>query len=338
MYLSVALRGTLIFGVAVALSVAATSVAAQSTDGWTVPRTPDGQPDLQGIWANNSATPLERPEGFEEKPELSAEELASVIERAAELTASDDAGFVDEVFRAATSEAEEFETSCTGTGNYNNFWLEDREFESRTSLVVDPPDGRIPFSDEVRRAVENRRRGFEDPEPPGSWEDLGMLTRCITNGVPNLLPGYNTNYQILQTSQYVVILQELFHEARVIPLDGKMHIDWDIRQILGDSRGHWEGDTLVIHTRNFTSKTSLRGSTERLHLVERYTRVGPDTLTYEFIVEDAAAFTRSWTAMIPLKKSEGPIFEYACHEGNYGLPNILSGARADDLAALNTSR
>ena len=229
--------------------------------------------------------------------------------------------------------AEEFESSCGGTGNYNNFWLSEREFDNRTSLIVDPPDGRIPYLADVRQVMEEQRRRYLDPEPPASWEELGLLTRCITNGVPNLLPGYNANYQILQAPGYVVILQELFHEARVIPLDGRELIDDGIRQLLGDSRGHWEGDALVIHTRNFSNTTSLRGAGENLHLVERYTRVGPDTVAYEFTVEDPTTFASNWTTRILLKRSEGPIFEYACHEGNRGLPNILSGARAQDRAA-----
>ena len=324
--------GALVVGVFVVVSLAPVLATAQ-TEGWTVPRTPDGHPDLQGVWANNSATPLERPEGFEEKPLLSEEELATVRERAAQLASSSDAGFVDEVFRAATSGAEEFESSCEGTGNYNNFWLSEREFDNRTSLIVDPPDGRIPYLADMRQVMEEQRRRYLDPEPPASWEELGLLTRCITNGVPNLLPGYNANYQILQAPGYVVILQELFHEARVIPLDGREHIDSGIRQLLGDSRGSWEGDALVIHTRNFSNTTSLRGAGENLHLVERYTRVGPDTVAYEFTVEDPTTFASNWTTRILLKRSEGPIFEYACHEGNRGLPNILSGARAQDRAA-----
>ena len=205
--------GALVVGVFVVVSLAPAPATAQTTEGWTVPRTPDGHPDLQGVWANNSATPLERPEGFEEKPLLSEEELATVRERAAQLASSSDAGFVDEVFRAATSGAEEFESSCGGTGNYNNFWLSEREFENRTSLIVDPPDGRIPYLADVRQVMEEQRRRYLDPDPPASWEELGLLTRCITNGVPNLLPGYNANYRILQAPGYVVILQELFHEG-----------------------------------------------------------------------------------------------------------------------------
>lgn len=159
-----------------------------------------------------------------------------------------------------------------------------------------------------------------------------MITRCITNGVPNLLPGYNANYLVVQTAEYVMILQELMHEARVIPLDGRSHLPSRIRQWLGDSRGHWEGDTLVVTTTNFTGKTRVQGSSDAMRLVERYTRVGPETMRYEFTVEDPATFVTPWTARISLQKIEGPIFEYSCHEGNRGLENILRGARVQEAA------
>ena len=311
------------------------SVSGQSveTDGWAVPRTAHGHPDLQGIWANDSATPLERPDGFEGKSELTEEEFSALQERAAELNdASGDAGFVDEVFLAATRGADEFESSCGGTGNYNNFWLTERTFENRTSLIVDPVDGKIPYRPAVRREIEEQAERYSNPEPAASWEELGLLTRCVTNGVPNLLPGYNTNYQIVQTKNHVAILQELMHEARVVSLEERGHIPSDIRQWLGDSRARWEGDTLVVTTTNFSEKTSIRGSSEHVRLVERFTRTGVETMDYEFTVEDSTRFTASWTARIPLQRIDGPIFEYACHEGNYGLVGILAGARADEVS------
>ena len=268
---------------------------------------------------------------------LTDEEFALFKERAAELTGeSGDAGFLDEVFLAAASGAEEFETFCTGTGNYNNFWLTERHFENRTSLVVDPPNGRVPYRPETQQLLAEELQRYASAEPTASWEELPMLTRCVTNGVPNLLPGYNTNYQIVQTADYVLILQELMHEARVIPLDGRPHIAPGIRQLLGDSRGHWKGETLVVTTTNFTDKASIRGSSEHARLVERFTRVGPELMHYEFTVDDATRFESRWTAMIPMQKIEGPIFEYACHEGNYGLIGILAGARADEAEAAGT--
>lgn len=329
-----ALGAVLLATVLLAAAPAAAQGQAGGADNWTLPRTAAGHPDLQGIWANDSATPLERPQGFEDRPVLTDEEFAAFQERAAELTSeSGDAGFLDEVFLAAASGAEEFDTFCAGTGNYNNFWLTERHFENRTSLVMDPPSGRIPYKPETQQLLAEQLAGFAAAEPAASWEELGMLTRCITNGVPNLLPGYNTNYQIVQTADHVLILQELMHEARVIPLDGRPHIASDIRQLLGDSRGHWDGDSLVVTTTNFTGKTSIQGSSEHTRLIERFTRSGPDTLHYEFTVEDDTRFDGSWTALIPMQKIEGPIFEYACHEGNYGLIGILAGARADEAAA-----
>ena len=322
-----------------AQSLAAAQEPANAVSGWTAPRTPFGQPDLQGMWANNSATPLERPEVFAEKPAFTEEELAALKQRAADLFSSDggDAAFSDQVFVAVATGAEEFTSSDGGTGNYNQFWLADREFDSRTSLVSDPPDGRVPLRSEVRQRMEAGRAQRADDTVPVSWEQLGNLTRCITNGLPNLLAGYNSNYQIVQTPNYVMILQELMHEARIIPLDGRPHLPSDIQQLLGDSRGHWDGDTLVVETTNFTNKTSLRGAGEHLHLTERIARVSPDTIAYEFTVVDPTTFTQPWTAMIPLKKTEDLIFEYACHEGNHGLEGILAGARAEDRAAGNAA-
>ena len=327
----ISLAGAL--AVAAYAALAAAPAAGQEA-GWTVPRTVHGHPDLQGIWANDSATPLERPAGFEGRPVLTDEEFALFKERAAELTsASGDAGFLDEVFLAAASGAEEFETFCAGTGNYNNFWLTERHFENRTSLIVDPPHGRVPYKPETQRLLAAELQRYAGAEPAASWEELSLLTRCVTNGVPNLLPGYNTNYQIVQTADHVLILQELMHEARIVPLDGRPHVAPGIRQVLGDSRGRWEGDTLVVTTTNFTGRTSIRGSSEHARLVERFTRSGPDVLRYEFTVDDATRFESPWTAMIPMQRIEGPIFEYACHEGNYGLVGILAGARSADAEA-----
>lgn len=332
------LHRTSLVAVLAVVALAAAPAAGQDRSGagagWAVPRTADGHPDLQGIWANDSATPLERPEGFEDKAVLTDEELAALEERAAELTSeSSDAGFLDEVFKAAASGAEEFETFCAGTGNYNNFWLTERHFENRTSLIMDPPSGRVPYNAEARKLLQAEAQRYAANAPAASWDELSLLTRCVTNGAPNLLPGYNTNYQIAQTADYVLILQELMHEARIVPLDGRPHLPSGMRQVLGDSRGRWDGDTLVVTTTNFTDKTSIRGSSEHARLVERFTRVGPDLMRYEFTVEDETRFTQPWTAMIPMQKIEGPIFEYACHEGNYGLVGILAGARADEAAA-----
>jgi hypothetical protein len=301
-----------------AASLATVLVAGQAHASRTLPRTPWGDPDLQGIWSNATITPFERPSELAGKPVLTAEEAAE-LEKQSLKTRNQDrrdgAGTDADVARA-----------------YNDFWW-DRGTKvvptRQTSLVVDPPDGRIPSLtlEGQKRAKAGATRGFD------SWEDRSLWERCITRGLP-MVPGpYNNNYQILQTPGYVVILHEMIHDARVIPLDGRPHIGKNIRQWFGDSRGRWEGDTLVVDTTNFTGKANFRGATEGLHLIERFTRIDRDTVKYEFTIDDPTTFTKPWTAAIPMTKTEEQIFEYACHEGNYGMVNLLSGARVQEKAA-----
>ena len=262
--------------------------------------------------------------------------MAEFKERAAKIfnDEADDAAFGDSVFRAALSDAKSFTSTDAKTGNYNQFWVVEREFsDKRTSLVIDPPDGRIPELTPARQAKTaelkaNWRR------PPRGPEDRGLGERCITFGVPRLGAGYNSYYQILQTPDTVAIVMEMIHDTRIIPLDGRPHVDDGIRQWHGDSRGRWEGDTLVVETRNFSPKSSFRGSSENLRLVERFTRVGPETLEHEVTVEDPTTWTRPWTVMMPLKKSEDAIYEYACHEGNYSMESMLGGARRQEAGLL----
>ena len=304
-------------------------------EGWTMPRTQDGQPDLQGVWANNVATPLERPEELAEKEALTDEELAGLKARAARLfDGQGDAAFGDSVFKTALVAADDFTSTDVATGNYNQFWLAERNFDRRTSLIVDPPNGRIPALTKdgqarVAARAEARLRHAVGPE------DRALTERCISFGVPRLGAGYNSYYQILQTPGYVVIRMETIHDVRVIPLDGTPHFSDGVRQWHGDSRGHWEGDTLVVDTTNFSPKSTFRefsGSAENLHTIERFTRVGPDTLQYEVTVDDPTAWTAPWTVMIPLRQSPDQIYEFACHEGNIGMHGILAGARALEKA------
>ena len=302
---------------------------------WTVPRTPDGQPDLQGIWANNNATPFERPKELAGREFLTDEEVAELRERADQLFANDagDAAFGDQVFEAVVTDAQDFESSDRATGNYNQFWVVERDFDNRTSLIVDPPDGRLPPV--TPKAQERLDLGKAIRERPAHGpEDRSLGERCLTFGMPRLGAGYNSYSHILQTPGYVVILMEMGHDARIIPLDGRPHIGEDIRQWHGDSRGHWEGDTLVVETTNYSPKSNFKGSGENLHLVERFTRVGPTTMHYEVTANDPTTWTSPWTAMIPLRKTDDAIFEYACHEGNYGMFNLLAGARAEEKAAV----
>ena len=300
--------------------------------GWKVSRTVDGQPDLQGTWANDNATPLERPVEFAGRATLTDAEVATLKARSARLFSGEgDAAFGDNLFSALLTNPDKFVSVDGKTGDYNQFWLPERVFDNRTSLITDPPDGRIPamtpFARE-RAAADAAAR----PEIPRGPEDRSLSERCITFGVPRTQPAYMSYYQIVQSRDTVVFRMETIHDARVIYMDGRPHPGKSIRHWLGDSRGHWEGDTLVVDTTNFSAKSNFRGAHENLHLVERFTRVSPDRLEYAFTASDDTTWTRSWTAMIPMQRSSASIYEYACHEGNLGLAGILTGARADEKA------
>jgi hypothetical protein len=296
---------------------------APAANTWTAPRTPDGQPDLQGLWTNATITPFERPKELAGKPFFTEQEAAEYEKHILQEGNRDR--------RGATAEADV-------AGAYNDFWF-DRGTKvvptRRTSLVVDPPDGKVPaLTPEAQKAAAARAEIAR--RPPTGPEDTGLPVRCIlwpTAGPPMLPSGYNNNYQILQTPGYVTILIEMIHDVRVIPLDGRPHLPQDIRQWMGDSRGHWEGNTLVVDTTNFTEKTNVRGSDRNLHLIERFTRVDPDTILYKFTVDDPTAFTKPWSGEAPMTKTAGPIYEYACHEGNYSMESTLKGARLEDKAA-----
>ena len=320
-----------------ALPATAQTSEAQS-EPWTVSRTADGQPDLQGIWANNVATPLERPVAFEEKEVLTDEELAELEQRIAEVLDGGDAIFGDGLVAAALQEDSPFLTFDETTGNYGQVWLVERDVDNRTSLITDPANGRLPA---IKPATAERLAELAArmvAHPADSWEDRPHSERCITFGMPNLFAGYNSYYQIFQTKDHVVMLHELIHDARVIPLTDAPPLDDDIRLWHGDARGHWEGDTLVVETRNFSPRSdapvlTLRGIPDvgaEMRVVERFTRVGPDELRYEVTVTNPAIWESPWTAMIPLSRSTDPLFEYACHEGNYGMEGILAGHRAEE--------
>ncbi len=290
---------------------------------WTAARTADGQPDLQGLWTNATITPFERPKDLAGK-EFFTEEEADAYEKRIAANSNRDR-------RGDTAEADV-------AGAYNDFWF-DRGNKivptRRTSLVVDPPDGKVPpLTPEAQKAA--AARAEISRRPPEGPEDMGLPERCLlwpTAGPPLLPSGYNNNYQILQVPGYVVILIEMIHDVRIIPLDGRPHLPQHIRQWLGDSRGRWEGNTLVVDTTNFTDKTHFRGADRNLHLIERFTRVDPNTILYEFTVDAPTAFTKTWKAQAPLTKTAGPIYEYACHEGNYSMWNVLKGARAQEKTA-----
>jgi len=296
------------------------------------PRGPDGHPDLQGVWLNNSATPLERPKALEGRATLTDEEVAELRRRADRLFKNTNADFAggDAVFLAALADIDRF-TSSTSTGT--TFEMIEREFDNRTSLIVDPPDGRIPpLTAEAQQkraaAAARRRRPAEGPE------DFTHIERCLTYGVPRL-SSTNTGagplgyYQIVQTPSYVVLFLEAVHEARVIPLDGRPHLPPSVRLWQGDSRGRWEGQTLVVDTTNFSSSSDFMGSSDHLHVVERLTRVAADRIDYAITIDDPTTWTKAWTAVIRLKHTDARLYEYGCHEGNLEIvKDMLAAARA----------
>jgi hypothetical protein len=313
----------LLFTVLGCSPISAQSSAAKPAKTWVVPRTPDGAPDLQGVWNNATLTPLERAKEYEGKPFLTEAEAAA---------------FEKKELYSVDGDRRDGDGAADVNRAYNEFWRERGRItpDRRTALIVDPPDGRVPsLTPEARkraadRAAQNRGHEFDGPE------NRSLAERCIAvpNAGPPMMPAnYNANYQIVQSPGIVVVLSEQIHDARVIPTGGQPHLAPNVRQYLGDSRGHWEGVTLVVETMNFTDRTAFRGSGPNMRLIERFTRTGPATMDYEFTVNDPDTFTRPWTARMPMNKVAGPVLEYACHEGNYGLAGSLSGARTEERAA-----
>lgn len=312
-------------GMIAALPASAQSRAAKTTSkNWTPPKTPDGQPDLQGIWTNVTLTPLERPRDLGDKQFFTPQEAAEYEKQTISRNNADrrDGSAQADVNRA-----------------YNDFWW-DRGTKVvptlRTSLIIDPPDGRVPALTPERQKSLAEARAMARGHSTDGPEDRSLSERCIlwpTAGPPMMPSFYNNNYQIVQGPGYVMILVEMIHDVRIIPLDGRPHLPATVRQWMGDPRGHWEGNTLVVDTTNFSDKTNFRGSDENLHLIERFTRTAPDMLMYEFTVDDPTAFTKPFTAQIPMRPGEGPILEYACNEGNYAMTDILRGARVEEEKA-----
>ena len=336
------------------LSTLSAIVLLTSTSGsaQTPRKTAWGDPDVGGIWDYRTLTPLKRPEALAGKEVLSDEEAAQFRQQALNGGSADrrDGGSRSDIERA-----------------YNEFWYDRGDSltdDNRTSLIVDPPDGRIPVLTGAAQQRQPVRPGM-GAAPAADWprpvrervvfgspahgpEDVGLSERCILgfgSGPPILPSAYNNNLQIFQTPGYVVILTELIHDARVVPMDGREHLPQNIRQWLGDSRGYWDGDTLVVDTTNFTDKTGsfntvteALGTGDTLHLIERFRWVDVDTLVYEFTIDDPTTFSRQFSAAIPMNRSEGPLYEYACHEGNYGMEGLLSGARAVEGAGEESAR
>ena len=304
--------------------------------GWTPPRTPEGVPDLQGVFTFRTITPMQRPDRLEGKVTLSDEE-ASAFEESENTRLNRD--LFDPI--AGAPSAGYAPRAEGGVLSYNEFWYErgkELTRDKRTALIVDPTDGRIPYTAAARERNRitraNLSAGFAD-----SYADRSVADRCLMgfNSGPPMRPGaYNNNVMILQTPGQVVIYNEMIHNPRIIPIAGGSH--GALRQWIGDSRGRWEDDVLVIETANFSQGTAFRGSTADTRLVERLWRVDQDTVLYEFTIEDPHSFSRPWTAMFPMRRTDGPLFEYACHEGNYGLEGILAGARNKNTQAVDGSR
>ena len=318
------------------------SVGAAAADTFTAPRTEWGHPDLQGVWNFSSNVPMQRPQQFGEREFMTDDEVATLRTR---LAAADD----------ASDQAVDRPDDGTDPGGYNDFWVESAGITNqiRTSHIVYPTDGRLPATVE---GVQTQFGGL-GPDVPGERpvlytvggiakdgpEDRGLSERCIVgfNSGPPFVPSlYNNNVQIFQDKDHAVILTEMIHDARVIPIDGSGHIDQAIGLWSGDSRGYWDADTLVVETRNFNGLTQSFGavgtSKEKL-LIERFTRVDPYTVNYEWTIDDPATFTDKFTAIVPMTRVAGQLYEYACHEGNYGMMNILRGARYEEQNATESS-
>ena len=297
---------------------------AKTSKSWTAPRTPDGQPDFQGYWTNSSYIPLERPKELGDKEFYTPAEAAALEKKR-----------IDQDHSQAADDI-----------HYDNVIWQGEKYakgapDLRTSVVFDPPDGRLPpLSPEGQKHAVELKALARDREAAVSAETRSLGERCITwgaDGPPMLGSTYNANFQILQSADSVVVLTEMIHSARTIFLDGRPHVAASIRELAGDSRGHWDGDTLVVDTTNFTDKTNFRGppstarqdifSSPQLHVIERFTRASDDTIVYRFTMDDPGTWTKPWSGEMLMHKTKGPIFEYACHEGNYGLVDILAGAR-----------
>jgi hypothetical protein len=310
---------TSIGALAVVLGIAwVVAARSQGQEAYTAPRTAWGDPDLQGQWNSQTSTPLERP-------------LTGALAGRETLTDEESEGL------EAENQARGDRPPLAGDpGTYNSFWFDPGKGTNRTSLILDPPDGRVPaYTPAAEQRLAAARAARATRGPADSYADLPPWTRCITRGWNGIGSNYSSNTQIFQSPGYVVILQELIHEARIIPLEARDRLPADVSQWLGVSRGWWEGDSLVVETRNFDPRSSYRGSSTALQLTERYTRTAPDAIDYRFTMHDPETYVSDWTVGRPMRRETGSLtmFEYACHEGNHAMTNILAGARREEAAA-----
>jgi len=333
-------QGLLFLAAWVLVSATTSAVPYSALAQGTQPLTTWGDPDLQGVWDFRTITPMERPEELADKATLTEEEAAAFAVAESRRVNRD---LIDSEAGGLNYAAE----AEGGVVPYNEFWYDRGENvigTRRTSLIVDPPNGRFPpltpdgqrYMDAQREIGREEQRGRPVADKP---DDRGVGDRCIMgfNAGPPMVPSaYNNNIQLFQTADYVVILNEMVHNARIVPLDGRSH--GTIRQWAGDSRGRWDNNTLVVDTTDFRQETSLNGSGPSMHLIERFTRVDADTLNYEVITENPEIWTSPWTMQVPMRKNLDDIYEYACHEGNYSMATILRGARLEELAAAEAAR
>ncbi|HTS50502.1 MAG TPA: hypothetical protein VMH05_21300 [Bryobacteraceae bacterium] len=324
-----------LLGLAVSVTAFASFVQAQQ---YKAPLAGDGHPDLQGFWANNNATPVERPKELANHPVLTDAEVQAMRKKAEEMFVSgkSDAAFGDQLFLTTWANVKGVKVGFTSTdgetGDYSSEWNDHRVWDNRTALITDPPDGRFPPMTAramkiQEETIQARRRPAQGPE------DRSFGERCITRGAPAIQAGYQSYFQIVQTSAAVMMMTEMFHDVRVFRLDGQPHPPAEVQGWMGDSRAHWEGNTLVVDTTNFKPRAFQNVSSEKLHVIERISRQDAETLRWEITIDDPLAWTKPWSMMIPLQRSAEPVYEYACHEGNIGLMGILAGARADEAKA-----
>jgi len=322
------------------ITLAAQTAAPENGKASTPPRGSDGHPDLSGIWEHNAATPLERPDELADRATLTDDEVAQLKAKAAELFSGDgDAGFGDSIYLAALhnilGKEKGFKSRDVGTGDYNSFWVVGRWFERRTSLITDPPTGKLPAltaEAQKRQAAAAERRKAHPFDGP---EDISLGERCITGSVPMLGAGYNNYYQIVQSPTHVAVNMEMRHDTRMIPIANRPHLPSNVHLWLGDPIGRWEGDTFVVDSTNFRSDSPVGrgGASEKLHLIERFSRINAETLKYEVTLDDPVTWTKPWTAVLLMKSTKDQIYEYACHEGNEAMFGTLNGTRVQEKNA-----
>ena len=327
------------------VTLAGQTAAPSAQKGWTAPRGPDGHPDISGTWEHNAATPLERPDELAGRATLTDAEVGQIKQKAAELFGGDgDAAFGDAIYLAALrnilGKEKGFKSRDAATGDYNSFWIVGRWFENRTSLISDPADGKIPAltaDAQQRRAAAAERRRLHPFDGP---EDIALGERCVTGSVPMLGAGYNNYYQIVQTPTTVAVNMEMRHDTRMISTNNRPHLPKGVHLWLGDPVGRWEGDTFVVDTTNFRNDSPIGqgGASETTHMIERFSRVGPDSLKYEVTLDDPATWTKPWTATLFMKSTKDLIYEYACHEGNEAMSGTLNGARVQERKAAEQAK